>query len=50
MIIGFVFWERRDGDPDCIGRDLVGGGVSDFEVVFGGARCREGEGGEVGLC
>ena len=39
MVVGFASLRRRrrrrrDGDPDCIGGDLVGGGVGDFEVVF----------------
>lgn len=39
VIVGFASLRSgrrtvRDGDPDCVGGDLVGGGVGDFEVVF----------------
>lgn len=39
MVIGLASLRRErrrrgDGDPGCVGRDLVGGGVDDFEVVF----------------
>lgn len=31
MLVGFAsFGRRRDGDPDCVSGDLVGGGVGDF--------------------
>ena len=43
------FGGRRDGDPDCVRGDFVGGGVGDFEVVFRGGRGGAGEGGEVGF-
>ena len=38
MIVGFASLRRRrrrgNGDPDCVGDDLVGRGVGDVEVVF----------------
>ena len=40
---------RGDGDPDCVGGNLIGGAVGDFEVVFRRRRSRAGESGEVGL-
>ncbi len=40
---------REDGYPDCVGGNLVGGAVGDFEIMLRRRRSRVGESGEVGL-